>query len=126
MFFRACGLLGDLPLQRASYVSRTLLRVSSSSNIALIKSELQMALRSERLEHIGCPRRAVHSVEDEWAVVPPVRSKEESVMRDCLFTAPLLSHVCIQLQSDLFSMLTRASLVAQVVKNLPAMQETSL
>ena len=45
-------------------------------------------------------------------------------MRDCLFTAPLLSHVCIQLQSDLFSMLTRASLVAQVVKNLPAMQET--
>ena len=45
-------------------------------------------------------------------------------MRDCLFTAPLLSHVCIQLQSDLFSMLTRASLVAQVVKNLPAMRET--
>ena len=41
-------------------------------------------------------------------------------------TAPFLSHMCIQLQSDLLSMLTRASLVAQVVKNLPAMQETWL
>ena len=64
MFFRACGLLGDLPLQRASYVSRTLLRVSSSSNIASIKSKLQAALPSECLEHKGCPREIVQSVED--------------------------------------------------------------